>query len=85
MTEIKKDPYESYEFDDLNQLKLDTDTSDTSSVIDDFDYLSDEEINNNYSFIQKSKKKLNNQYKEQFKLSKTTLKKELEEETYISD
>lgn len=74
---------EKHLYDDLNidYITKDTDTSDTGSIQDENDYLSDEEINNNYTFLQKTKKKVNNQYKTQFKIPK----KELEEEEYNSE
>jgi hypothetical protein len=76
---------ESIKYDDFAKLALnDTDTSDTGSNVDENDYLSDEEFTNNYSFLQKPKKKINNQYKEQFR-TKTKIVKELQEEDYISD
>lgn len=76
-------------FDYLEELKPEefavneTDTSDTGSVND--EYLSDEEISNKYTFLQKPEKKQNNQYKKQFLILKKPLTKELEEEAYNSD
>jgi hypothetical protein len=76
---------ESIKYDDFAKLALnDTDTSDTGSNVDENDYLSEEEFTNNYSFLQKPKKKFRNQYKEQFK-TKTKIEKELQEEDYVSD
>ena len=82
-------PYEFLESipnDEFENLTLhETDTSDTSSNIDDQDYLSDEERSNKYTFLQKTSKKKNNQYKEQFKTIQKKSGEQLGEEAYISD
>ena len=62
---------------------VDTDVSDNGSNVDEGEYLSDEEITNNYAFITKPKKTVNNQYKKQFKFEKKKI--ELKEEKYLSD
>lgn len=76
---------ETIQSEDFHKLSLENEYSDRGSNIDENDYLSDEELNNNYAFLQKPKKKTNNnQYKEQFKIP-TKKNKELEEEQYLSD
>ena len=66
------------------KLTLVDDSSDNGSLADDTEYLSDEESNNKYTFLQKPKKKMNNQYKFQFKITKHK-SKELVEEQYLSE
>ena len=63
----------------------DSDISDSGSIIDDNEYLSDEESNNNYTFLQKPSKKQNNKYKQQFNTKIIQRKEELTEEEYSSD
>jgi hypothetical protein len=91
MSQCKKEPVpyeyiEGFKYEDFAKLNIsEADTSDTGSNIDENDYLSDEEIANKYTFLQKPKRKFkqNNQYKEQFKIEPKT--KQLEEEEYVSD
>ena len=76
---------ETINTEELTNLTIsENDTSDTGSNIDHEDYLSDEELSNKYTFLQKPLKKQNNRYKEQFKVFKTK-KNQLVEEAYISD
>lgn len=87
MSSKKKILIENYEsIEEFQQLNInDIDSSDTGSNIDDNDYLSDEELTNKYTFLQKPKKRQNNQYKEQFKPLKKKSIEELKEEAYVSD
>lgn len=79
---------ESIQHEDFSKISnYDNDTSDTGSVIDENDYLSDEEVSNKYTFIKKTVKQVNNQYKKQFiiDIPKNTKNTELKEEEYLSD
>jgi hypothetical protein len=77
---------EGFNYEDFAKLNIsDAEISDTGSNVDENDYLSDEEVSNKYTFLQKPKRKLTqkNQYKEQFKIKKQN--GELQEEEYVSD
>lgn len=80
---------------DIENLEITDDNFDSQSEHDSVvydDYLSDEEMNNNYTFFKKKPSNKTNQYKEQFRKDKNVLninnnvkKDELKEEIYLSD
>tara|TARA_B100001094_G_scaffold160205_1_gene154929 strand:+ start:1661 stop:1909 length:249 start_codon:yes stop_codon:yes gene_type:complete len=76
-------PAGSINFDIFEKIKIESDTESISSEIQELEYISDEEYNENYSFIKKELK-----FKKKYQENSILLKNEnliLKEEEYLSE